>query len=95
MQGEGDLEASWQDLAAFCKVSAAKSAAGRSELSREPRRDSSSFDCIKSRLTVCYPQAECNETPVFVLSGAGSKQVTRNLRMKVWSTVSSLKGTPS
>jgi hypothetical protein len=28
-------------------------------------------------------QAECNETPVYVLSGAGSKQVTRHLRMKV------------
>ena len=35
-------------------------------------------------------QAECNETPVYVLSGAGSKQVTRHLRMKVHPTVDTM-----
>lgn len=28
-------------------------------------------------------QNQCNESAVYVLSGAGSKYVTRNLRMKV------------
>jgi hypothetical protein len=37
-------------------------------------------------------QAECNETPVCVLSGAGSKQVTRHLRMKVRPSVGTMNG---